>query len=418
LKVVKGTARIKAGGTGPVTVQVVAADLAGNTTAAMKDTGGGTVAGYTPPAVPGAAAEPTVAPPVVVTPPSLPNLAPAGGPAVPAAPVTVPSAPVAPPAPPSEPTVTQAGAPPAAASSSPPVAPGVAPTTPAPNWTSTPSLTPAPQPATAAPQPLSLNPEPTAGQPVPLNATPTPPPAPTGPTQFVRTPQFDLSYQLDIGVSGLRQIDLYVTRDDGRSWVKWSQHDGRENPLRVNLAARASGTPDGDYGLRLVAVNASGLQDDPPTPGSPPDLRVHLDTTPPLISFYPPEPDPAQRNALLLKWVIKDRNVNESSPVAIEWSDTPNGPWRSVTGPDVVQPIGLTTPSQAAGPPKIANRGSYSWTLPTNLPTHLVYFRFTAWDAAGNMSAGVTAPQSIDLVKPRARIQGIVTGTVPAPPTR
>lgn len=97
--------------------------------------------------------------------------------------------------------------------------------------------------------------------------------------------------------------------------------------------------------------------------------------------------------------------------MTIEWSDSPNGPWRSVVGPDGVQPTGLTP--ALASPPRIANRGSYAWTLPANLPSHLVYFRFTAWDAAGNKGEGVTLVQSVDLVKPRARIQGVVTGSTP-----
>jgi hypothetical protein len=50
------------------------------------------------------------------------------------------------------------------------------------------------------------------------------------------------------------------------------------------------------------------------------------------------------------------------------------------------------------------------------MTAHKVYFRYTAWDLAGNRTAVVTRDAFlVDLTKPRAKIQGIVTagGAVP-----
>jgi len=64
-----------------------------------------------------------------------------------------------------------------------------------------------------------------------------------------------------------------------------------------------------------------------------------------------------------------------------------------------------------AGPPRLANTGEYAWHLPADLAAHQVYFKVTAWDAAGNKREVMTRdPITIDFTKPRATIQGIVGG--------
>jgi hypothetical protein len=130
---------------------------------------------------------------------------------------------------------------------------------------------------------------------------------------------------------------------------------------------------------------------------------VRVDVTPPVIKVYQPTADPNNRNALLLHWEASDRNFGKD-PIAIEFSEQPNGPWRSVSSPDVV-------PAAAGGgkdPHRIENSGSYSWQPPLNLVTPRVYLKFTAWDQAGNRSEVVTPnPILVDLTKPKARIQGI-----------
>ena len=392
--ITKRTARFKPAVPGPVVVQVNVQDSAGNPGVVTKELPAGTTAAYSPVVVPAAANQPSglgapsLPPPVLpgnsLPSPSLPSSGPAApGPVVPAAPVAAP-VPVAAPAP-----ITPAPLPPAAPTWVPPSAPA-------------PPTTPATPPADAGPQPIA-----TSGG----TAPPPPPPAAapdTAGVQHIRFTQFQLQYQLEAGPSGVRQIDLYVTRDDGRTWSRWSQHDGKENPLRVNLAGRGGVSVDGDYGFKMVSVSGANLSDDIPTPGTPPDVRVHVDTAPPVIRIYPVEADPASRGALLLRWQAADRNLSESSQVGIDWSDTPAGPWRPVGGAEA-GPLNLS----AAPASRVPNRGTYSWQLPPNLPSHLLYFRFTATDPAGNRSEAIAPPQTVDLVRPRARIQSVVTAALP-----
>jgi hypothetical protein len=361
----KRSARFKPGTDGPVAVQVTAQDLAGNAGSAAQEVPAVVQAGV------GAVAKPPADPPVV----------PDGGGNYPAPNLTGPIQPVMP-------------------------------TKPAPQ-------DPSPAPAVAPPrEPAPLPVQDTGPRPIaevgPGIASPAPPPAAPAPSaQFINFLRFDLQYQLESGPSGISRIDLYVTRDDGRTWERWSQHDGRESPLKVLLDARyrqPSQQLEGDYGFRLVPVSGAGLTDGAPAPGSAPEMRVHVDVTPPMIKVFQPVADPANRNVLTLRWEATDRNFGRD-PILIEYSEAPGGPWKPVTAPEPVTPV-LAGPGQQ-GALRIPNTGSYAWQLPAGMATHKVYLKFTAWDAAGNRSEVATpSPVMVDLTTPRARIQGILPGGV------
>lgn len=357
--ITKRTARFKPTG-GPITVQVTTADLARNIGHVNKDVKG--------------------------------PIAPAGGTGASAAPMT--------------PAGFDSAATPPSKDPFGPSAP-----LPPPNFDPQPAPTPRPAPTqptysaggggggpatTEALKPIatSTQPQPAAVAPVPAGA----PPAAEQPTaQFSRNPRFELNYTLDSGASGVARVDLYVSRDDGRSWVRWSQHDGRETPLKVVLDTRFNKEVEGDYGFVLVPVSGAGLSDGAPTAGTAPELKVRVDTTAPVIKVYAPTADPNNKAALVLNWEATDKNFGRD-PIAIEYAESPQGPWKSVTGTD-----GPT-------PARIENSGSYSWQPPLNLATPKVYLRFAAWDQANNKSEVVTPnPILVDLTKPKARIQGIST---------
>lgn len=207
------------------------------------------------------------------------------------------------------------------------------------------------------------------------------------------------------GPSGISRVDLWVTRDDGRSWMKWSQHGGRETPVHVALDTRTNTVQEGLYGFRLVPVSGAGLSDPAPVSGDAPDMRVVVDITPPVVKIFAPESDPMQRDTLLIQWEAIDRNFGED-PITLEWSEHPNGPWRSVaaTGGDGIAPA---TAIGGAMVKRLPNSGRYPWRVPVGLPPK-VYLKVAARDAAGNTTEVVTpAPILVDLTKPRAKITGI-----------
>lgn len=453
--IIKRTAKFKPATTGPIVVQVVAEDKVGNQGFAAKELAASTVASSV---VPTAGASPTTPKATLpegsaLPPPSLPNGA---GPAMPA-----PSSPLPPPnfemptnTPP--PSLPPASAPMAPASVTPmntapmPVMPAPGPAVP-PSAATAPAPFPPTPPASSqgsGPAPTTVPPTagPAVGQQLPTASSTSPAPLPVvdpnaarpnwntpplnpvsgeaplaaaPPSQPIRFTRFDLDYHLDNGPSGVSRVDLYVTRDEGRTWMKWSEHDGRQSPLKVVLDLPFNQQREGDYGFRLVPVSGAGLSDGAPPSGTPPELRVNVDITPPIIRPFMPTADPNQRNTLTLLWEATDKNFGPT-PIAIEWSESPMGPWKAVNAPDVAPsfPAGAGAPLPVAGAPqpvaptapalRLPNTGSYAWQLPSNMTTHKVYLKFSAWDAAGNKSEVVTqSPVMVDLVKPKGRILGI-----------
>ena len=380
--VTKRSAKFKAPASGPMVIQVVTQDLAGNVGRANKEVAdAGSASGF-PPVLP----NPIAKPGEPLPPPTLGGVGEAA-PAMPSVVVPVqtdplPVSPMPPAKPPLQPMPPAIRPEPTAIPMVPPT-PAEAPRPIAEGSGTAPATTPA---AIAAPAAASANPD-------------------AAPATLTKSPKFDLNYQLDGGPSGISKVDLYVTRDDGRTWVRWSTYPGTENPLRVVLDTRFNQEVEGEYGLKLVPVSGAGLSDAAPAAGTAPELRVQVDTTAPMIKVFQPTADQANRKAIVLHWEATDKNFGKE-PLAVDYAEHPNGPWKSVAaGNDTVVPV-----AGGAGNPviRLANTGSYSWVPPAGLTQPKVYLRFTAWDLAGNKSE-VTTPNPIlvDLTMPKARIQGI-----------
>ena len=371
----KRSAKFKPAFAGPLVVRVIASDYSENRADVARELPAAVVtASYTPTP----AAEP---PPVTPFPASSalppPPVLPGGGPTVvmPAGPVAaLPTAPVAP-LPQPAPLPTQ-------------VAPAPA----------TPLMVMAAAEPNVAPLATTGN----SGFPPAAVAPAT---APVNLPQYLRGTDFDLQYEVENnGPSGLSRVDLYVTRDQGQTWAKWSSHPGKERPLKVKLGRGYDTNKDGEYGLKLVPVSGVGLADDAPGAGTPPDHRVVVDTAAPQVLIYPHGVAPGQANAVALNWVARDANFG-AAPITIEWGETPAGPWRSVATQDVAQA------GAGAGVARLPNTGQYLWALPAGMPTHRVYLRVTATDRAGNRSEVVTRePITVDLMRPKVRIVAPAAG--------
>jgi len=222
---------------------------------------------------------------------------------------------------------------------------------------------------------------------------------------------FDLGFEVESrGPSGISRVDLWVTRDDGRTWQKWSQSDGKGTSVRVNLNVPGNPQPEGAYGFRVVPVSGAGLSEREPTAGDAPDLRIIVDVTPPQLDLFPPVGDPSSADTLVIQWKAMDKNFADD-PITIEWSDKPTGPWQSVAANSGgLQQAGVA----ATTVQRLPNSGSCAWRVPAGLPPR-VYLKVVARDAAGNEKTVVTRdPVLVDLVKPRAKVSGIV-GPASAP---
>ena len=244
--------------------------------------------------------------------------------------------------------------------------------------------------ASSQPAPASANPLPAAAA-LPGPAVPRQP-GPAPPVQIIKDHQITLQYTVNgCGPSGLGSVELYVTRDDGQTWTSSGAQpvnavptlDAKGNPAPLQLSLPVTLPEEGAYGFYVVVKNKAGGGMKPPQPGTPPRLRVEVDTTLPVVDLYNPVPKPGAHNAIVLSWEVRDRNLAPKS-ITLAWSDRPNGEWNVI----------------AQDLPNSPNQ--YVWQLPadTALPPK-VYLRITAQDLAGNVATAVTPePVLIDVSEP------------------
>lgn len=218
---------------------------------------------------------------------------------------------------------------------------------------------------------------PPASQPLPYGPLP--------PVQVVNEPQITLEYEItQFGPSGVSKVELWITKDDGRTWQYLTDDPDCKSPIVAMLPG------EGVYGLRLVLQSGLQLTKGPPLAGEAPDLRIEVDTTAPLVKLFETHPDPQRRDVLVLSWSASDRNLS-AKPVTLEWAERLEGPWL---------PIAADLPAS----------GAHSWQLPPKIP-YRVFLRASAVDAAGNRNIAETRESiPVDLTKPTGRIIGIASG--------
>ncbi len=243
--------------------------------------------------------------------------------------------------------------------------------------------------------------------PAPAVAPTRPARGPLPPVQMVRKRQISIDYEVTkFGPSGIKSVELYVTRDDGRTWLRC---DGEDN-INVPIPAEPRGTTapsfkrsltvelqaDGLYGFYLVVKSGAGLGKPPPQNGiDVPQMRIEVDTTVPLAELWEPKPHPTRRDTLILMWKATDNKFGPT-PIALQWAERPDGEWHPI-GPGELPNAG----DYVGQVPNIT--GSYAWQVPANIPSH-VYLRLLVRDLAGNESVAQPAePVLVDLNEPEVK---------------
>jgi hypothetical protein len=185
------------------------------------------------------------------------------------------------------------------------------------------------------------------------------------------------------GSSRIAAVELWTTRDGGRSWSCTDRMKGAQSPMRTRLGS------EGIYGFRLVCENEYGLRSAEPQPGASPDVVVELDVSPPKMT--PVIVEPAGKDGLVrLAWTVTDKHEDRSGSM-LEYS-ADGCDWR---------PIEISR-LQRSG----SNR-CVDWSVPAGMSPQLL-FRATARDLAGNQSVAESPSKvTIDLVAPAGKITGV-----------
>jgi len=257
---------------------------------------------------------------------------------------------------------------------------------PPPPHTWPPAVPPTPEPEAKvvarsdAPRPVLPPAAPAVAAPVESEHTALPEP------RLVNSPEVVLDYKLDkVGPSGIGSVELWLTRTDGQTWQRWAEDPDAKALTSGGKYQRTVELPgEGVYGFRLVVKSKAGRGRPAPNSGDLPELRIEVDTTPPEAELLEPLPDPQRRDALVLKWRVKDKNL-DASPITLEYADTPDGKWEPIVANHANTPEG------------------YSWKVPQGKVS--VFLRLRVRDKAGNEGIAVTAePQLVDLSEPEGHL--------------
>ena len=278
---------------------------------------------------------------------------------------------------------------PVAAAPMQPLRPVASPTLPAPTLPSLPTpIVPTPQQAMVASHAAPRLPRPSEPLASPMTAE-APPQAYDMQSRLgldgvvrVNTLAFGIEYALQqVGHSGVRQVDAYITEDDGGRWFYFGRDADAVSPLDITVPR------EGRYGFAFRVQNGAGVAMVPPQPGDRPDVRVEVDTTAPTIAGLAATPSPQTDGELLIQWQASDRQLAET-PIALSWAATPDGPWAPLAG-------------------GLENAGSHRWQVPATIPP-AVHIRIEVADACGNIATRATPqPVVVDFSRPSLKVLGV-----------
>ena len=208
----------------------------------------------------------------------------------------------------------------------------------------------------------------------------------SGETLLVANPRFKLQYAVeDAGPAGPATVELWITHDGGRTWIRRGGDEDRVSPIEVDLGG------EGTFGLCLVARSASGLGDQPPAPGEPPQTWVEVDSTPPVVQLQTPQIGTGvNAGKVAIAWKATDLHLAPRS-VTLAWRpDQPGAQWQTIAD-------GLD------------NAGQFIWNVPPAV-SEKFHLKVEAVDSVGHRGAADTTesgPITVDRSRPRSRIIGL-----------
>jgi hypothetical protein len=179
-------------------------------------------------------------------------------------------------------------------------------------------------------------------------------------TTFANKREFRIPFNPGPGAQNLKQLQLFVSTDQGKTWG--SSAIVAPDQQRFHFLADR----DGVFWFAVQTLDLKGTLFPPAMDGSPPSLKVIVDTQPPVVQVQPLSPRPGEVG---VGWTIRDDYFDPALPGAVVLEYRLSG---AVTWQIVPIAPGAT---QAYWNPK-ANT--------------LVEVRLKARDRAGNVGEGLT----------------------------
>lgn len=201
--------------------------------------------------------------------------------------------------------------------------------------------------------------------------------------RMINSRRFEMEYDVSqVGPEGVGRVELWLTRDNGRTWVKRGEDEDRRSPYLIVV------DDDGLFGFRMVVETAAGLRSSTPQSGDLPDVWIGVDTVAPSARLIPID-HAAQGpiGVLTIRFEAYDAQLS-ARPIVLSFAADASGPWTPI----------------ASG---LENSGRYDWKLDSRVPGK-IFLRLEVRDEAGNLTT-VTLPEavSIDHVRPQGKILNI-----------
>ncbi len=226
------------------------------------------------------------------------------------------------------------------------------------------------------------------------NAAPSPAPSPPSDmfTRFlpagerpymINSRKFALEYEVQsVGAAGLSKVQVWGTRDGGRTWSSFAVEPARNGPVHVNVDG------EGLYGFRITVLDGNGVGGKAPQAGDLPELWVGVDLTKPTAQLTGVDLGTGPHaGELAIRWQAADALL-AARPITLLFSDHSGGPWSII----------------AAG---LDNTGVYNWRFNGRVPD-TIYLRLEARDEAGNVGQFETPdPISLDPNRPHGVIRNV-----------
>lgn len=127
------------------------------------------------------------------------------------------------------------------------------------------------------------------------------------------------------GAAPIARHELWMTRDGGATWslARDTSYDDSQ------LAFTVSG--EGRYGFIVIAIDEAGHRHPPPKPGTTPQVRCVVDTTPPTLEMARPDGNARVRagGAITIGWKTQDAHLGPE-PVRVYYRRGAEDIWQEV----------------------------------------------------------------------------------------
>ncbi|MFH1023271.1 MAG: tetratricopeptide repeat protein [Planctomycetota bacterium] len=199
----------------------------------------------------------------------------------------------------------------------------------------------------------------------------------------VNTTTFDIYYEVEnVGASGIRNVELWYTVDEGKAWERYGVYESGKSPIRF-VAPK-----NGLYGFAVIAVSRTGQTENPPTAGVKPEMVAFVDATPPRVAIHRPSAGTFLQGEreVEIRWDAYDEYFAER-PVSIYLSSDGGKEWSLVAG-------------------GIENTGVFTWAVPGMNGDCQI--KVEAADLGGNVTSDAV-PVTIDAGRFQSRLAEIVS---------